>query len=189
MGCTDDAFVLYTIVSFNLAQRKRLFVTFIAYEKAFDRVDHTLLWMMLASYTINGKVLSVIKNLSEKTKVCVNVNGSLNVVFECRIGVRQGDNLSPLLFIVFLNDFKAFVSLKFTGLQPDVLAQNVECFLKLFVLLYADDTLLLTELESDMQRAFEATLQNCKENRMCINIDKTKYMIFSRGTKNCSHPC
>ena len=79
---------------------------------------------------------------------------------------------------------------KFTGvevhwrrssLEPDVLAQNVQCFLKLFVLLYADDTLLLTETESDMQRAVDATLQYCKQNRININIDKTKYMIFSRG--------
>ena len=181
MGCTDHAFVLYTIVSFYLAQRKRLFVTFIDYEKAFDRVDHTLLWMKLASYTINGKVLSVIKNLYEKTKACVNVNGSLTDVFECRIGVRQGDNLSPLLFIVFMNDFQAFVSSRFNGLQPDALVQNVQSFLKLFVLLYADDTLLLTETESDMQKAVEATLQYCKQNRMCINTNKTKYMIFSRG--------
>ena len=101
MGCTDHAFVLYTIVSFYLAQRKKLFVTFIDYEKAFDRVDHDLLWMKLASYTFNGKVLSVTKNLYEKTKACVNVTGSLTDVFECQIGVRQGDNLSPLLFIVF----------------------------------------------------------------------------------------
>ena len=100
MGCTDHAFVLYTIVSFYLAQRKRLFVTFIDYEE-FDRIDHTLLWMKLASYTINGKVVSVIKNLYEKTKACVNVDGSLTDVFECRIGVKLGDYLSPLLFIVF----------------------------------------------------------------------------------------
>ena len=91
MGCTDHALVLYTIVSFYLAQRKKLFVTFIDYEKAFDLVDHNLLWMKLASYTINEKVLSVIKNLYEKTKACVNVSGSLTDVFECRIGVRQGD--------------------------------------------------------------------------------------------------
>ena len=101
MGCTDDTFVLHTIVSFYLAQRKRLFVTFIDNEKAFDRVDYTLLWMKLASYTINGKVLSVKKNLYEKTKACENVNGSLTDVFESRLGVRQGDNLSHLLFIVF----------------------------------------------------------------------------------------
>ena len=42
MGCTDHAFDLYTIVSFYLAQRKRLFLTFIDYEKAFHRVDRTL---------------------------------------------------------------------------------------------------------------------------------------------------
>ena len=80
-----------------------------------------------------------------------------------------------------LNDSKAFESSKFTGLQPDVLAQNVQCCLKFFVLQYADDILLLFETESGMQRAVEVTLQYCKQNRMCINIDKTKYMIFSRG--------
>ena len=136
------------------------------------RVDHNLFLMKLTSYTINGKVLSVIKNLYEKTKACVNVIGSPTHVFECRVGVRQGDNLPPLLFIVLLNDFQAFVASKFTGLQLDVLAQNVQCFLKLFLLLYADDTLLLTETESDMQREVDATLQYCKRNRMSINIDK-----------------
>ena len=93
MGCTDHAFVLYTIVSFYLAQRKRLFVTFIDYEKAFDLVVHTSLWMKLASYTVDRKVLSVIKNLQQKAKACVNVNRFLTDVFECRIEVRQGDSL------------------------------------------------------------------------------------------------
>ena len=77
-------------------------------------------------------------NLYEKTKACVNVNESLTDVFQCRIGVRQGDNLSFLLVIVFLKGFQAFVSSKFTGLQPDVLVQNVQCLMKVFVLLYAD---------------------------------------------------
>ena len=97
-------------------------------------------------------------------EACANVNGSLTDVFECRIGVRQGVNLSFLLVIVFLKDFQAFVSSKFTGLQPDVLVQNVQCLMKVSVLLYADDTLLLTETESDMQKAVEATLQYCKQN-------------------------
>ena len=49
------------------------------------------------------------------------------------------------------------------------------------MLLYADDTLLLTETESDMQKAVEATLQYCKQNRKCKKIDQTKKMIFSRN--------
>ena len=32
-----------------------------------------------------------------------------------------------------------------------------------------------------MQKAVEATLQYCQQNRMCTNIDKSKNMNFSRG--------
>ena len=52
------------------------------------------------------KVLSVMENLYRKTKACVDVNRSLTDVFECRVGVRQCDNLSPLLFIIFMKDFR-----------------------------------------------------------------------------------
>ena len=44
MSCCDHAFVLYAIISTYPAEKKRLFVTFVDYEKAFDRVDHSLLW-------------------------------------------------------------------------------------------------------------------------------------------------
>ena len=50
------------------------------------------------------KVYQLWKNSTGKTEACVDVNGSLTDVFKCRLGVRQGDNLSPLLFI-FMNDF------------------------------------------------------------------------------------
>ena len=53
-------------------------------------------------------------------------------------------------------------------------------FSQLYVLLYADDTLLFSETAKDMQNAINATLSYC-ENNMRINNDKTKYMIFSRS--------
>ena len=54
-------------------------------------------------------------------------------------------------------------------------------FLKLYVLLYANDTLLFSETAEDMQNAINATLSYCEVNNLCINTCKTKYMIFSRG--------
>ena len=62
-SCCDHAFVLYAIISTYLAEKKRLFVTFVDYEKAFDRVDHSLLWKKLFHYDINGNVLLVMENL------------------------------------------------------------------------------------------------------------------------------
>ena len=52
----------------------------------------------------------------------------------------------------------------------------------MYTLLYTDDTLLLNETEEeDMQRALDATMKYCTQNKMTINVSKTKYMNCSRG--------
>ena len=130
MSCCDHAFVLYAIISIYLGKTKKLFVTFVDYEKTFDGIDHSLLWKKLGHYDINGKVLSGMKNLYRKTKACVDVDGSLRDVFECRVGVRQGDNHNhlPLLFIIFMNDFLEYVTSKFTGVSLDYDGIDMQVF-------------------------------------------------------------
>ena len=182
MGCADHVFVLSSLMSLYLAQKKKLFVTFIDYEKAFDKVDHGLLWQKLGQAHVTGKNLRIIQNLSQKTKACVRVNGEIFDIFDCNIGVRQGDKLFPLLFKILLNDFNTFMQSGFDGIRltPDQ-NRNLRTLLKLYSLLYADDTIFLSETVEDMQRALDATTKNCKENKMTINASKTKYMVCSRG--------
>ena len=175
-------------MSLHLAQKEKLFVTFIDYEKVFDKVDHGFLWRKLGQAQVTGKVLKIIQNLHQKTKACVWGNGEVSDVFDCNIGVRQGDNLSPLLFILFLNDFNTFMQSRYKGicLTPDQ-NSNLRILLKLYSLLYADDTILPSETEDGMQRALEATTTRprvrnyCTENKMTMNASKTKYMVCSRG--------
>ena len=188
IGCIDQAFILSSLINIHLARKKKLYLTFIDYEKAFDRVDHGLLWKKLEKLEINGKVLQVIRNLYKKTKACVRVNGEITVMFDCCIGVRQGDSLSPLLFIIFLNDFDVLlrsscegVTLNTNDAHESSVANDLEVLSKMYTLLYADDTLLLSESEADMQRALDATHQYCVRNNMTINASKTKFMICSRG--------
>ena len=117
----------------------------------------------------------------------VKYETSLSGLFACNMGVRQGDNLSPLLFSIFLNDFEQFLSQKYNGLpMVNTLAkilgdEDVEYFINMYVLLYADDTLILAETAAQLQLALNALHEYCSKWMLHINRDKTKVVIFAKG--------
>ena len=59
--------------------------------------------------------------------------------------------------------------------------QDIEKKLHLFLLLYADDTIVLAECPEDLQRALDILKIYCELWGLDINVRKTKVMIFSRG--------
>ena len=59
------------------------------------------LWGKLLSYNISGKILTIIKNMYSDIKSCVSLNGDCSTFFYCKNGLRQGENLSPILFSLF----------------------------------------------------------------------------------------
>ena len=52
--------------------------------------------------------------------------------------------------------------------------------LDLFVLMYADDTVIMAENEHDMQRNLNLLNDYCNYNKLKVNISKTKIMVFTR---------
>ena len=62
----------------------------------------------LFSYGITGKVIDVIMNMYKSIKACVMDSGIRSDFFASHVGVRQGENLSPLLFALFLNVLDTF---------------------------------------------------------------------------------
>ena len=87
-------------------------------------------------------------------KSCISYNNHTTGYFNCEIGVRQGENLSPFLFSLFLNDLEEFLLTNdIVGLKsiPDELETELKIYQKIFVMLYADDTILLSESTGDHQ--------------------------------------
>ena len=107
--------------------------------------------------------------------------------FTCNIGVRQGENLSPLLFSIYLHDLKSFISQKCNGLkdienlQKEHLHEEIVTFFKRYILLYADDTVILAENPNDLQASLDKIKKYCDTFDLHINVNKTKILIFSRG--------
>ena len=121
-------------------------------------------------------------------KSCVRLGTNLSDFFQCSVGVRQGENLSPLLFTLFLNDFELHLSKSYKGLQllssklSETLSNDdVEYFVKIFTLLYADDTVILAESPEQLQKALDAAHDYCESWGLTVNTSKTKVMVFSRG--------
>ena len=186
----DHIFSLKCIIDiYTQHMKKKLYCAFIDYKKAFDSVNRNKLWSKLISNGINGKLLHVIHNLYSKAKSCVkHSNGQLSSLFPSHIGVRQGDNLSPLLFALYLNDLETDLSNKYKGLttisnliENQIDLDDIVIYLKLTTLLYADDTIILAENGDDLQIALNALNDYCTDWDLSVNTKKTKIVIFSRG--------
>ena len=168
-----------------LNKRKRLYCCFVDYQKAFDTINRTKLWTKLLSSGISGRILKVIKNLYSQAKACVNVSRQNSEYFSCNVGVRQEENLSMLLFSLYLADPNEFISRSCKGLEKiqemDQLVQDptedLVSYLKLYILMYADDTVLLAE---DLQKYLDTLNEYCNNVDLKINTSKTKILIFSR---------
>ena len=115
-------------------------------------------------------------------KSCVICNSTKSKFFLSNIGVRQGENLSPILFSLYLNDLHHFFenSTNINGIQLNTFSDNALGLLKLFILLYADDTAILAESEGDLKNALIKYENYCKAWKLTVNVDKFKIIVFSK---------
>lgn len=88
---------------------------------------------------------------------------------------------------MYLNDLESFLlSENVTGIDTvsDEIEHKLNIFIKLLILLYADDTVLMSESAEDLQNQLNAFSKYCAEWRLQVNVDKTKVVIFSKGRRN-----
>ena len=83
---------------------------------------------------------------------CDLYNGEQSSLSSSFRGVRQGENLSPVLFALFLSDLEPFLCDKSCNVVNfELQCDDITLYLKLVVLLYADDTVVFGTDEKEFQ--------------------------------------
>ena len=103
---TDCIFVLNSIINEFAAKKKTLYAFFVDYSKEFDYIVRENLWHKLLVCGIRGRIFNIISSMYRCVKTKVFVNGECSESFDCKLGVRQGECLSPFLFAMYVNDME-----------------------------------------------------------------------------------
>lgn len=118
-----------------------------------------------------------------EVKSKISMNGLSFEFFSCNVGVRQGENLSPFLFSLYINDLEKFlIDKNIIGLQSVTKPIEDELFMYFKpCILYADDTVILAKTPDDLQNALNEFHLYCEQWKLTVNINKTKILVFSKG--------
>ncbi|XP_042870688.1 uncharacterized protein LOC122252328 [Penaeus japonicus] len=137
-----------------IEMQKDLFMCFIDYTKAFDKVQHEELLRLLQGLDLDGKDIRLIRNLYWEQKACMRVDNNTSKYTPICRGVRQGCALSPDLFNLYsetilrqLEDMPGFIH----G------GHNIN-------LRYTDDTVLIAESRDNLQELLDKMQQVEKFN-------------------------
>jgi hypothetical protein len=150
--------------------------------KAYDRVEWAFLEKMLLKMGFSNAWVQMVMRCVKSTRFSVKLNGGMSEAFFPSRGLRQGDPLSPYLFLFCVEGFSALLcqaqrvnelkGVKFVSRGPTITH-----------LLFADDSIVFLEASRDSLFALKKVLQayeDCSGQK--VNLQKSS-IFFGKGCR------
>ena len=167
-GCPEQIMSLRLLVDYAKGKKTKLFICFIDFSKAYDRISRPKLFRLLAKLGCGHIMLRALQLLYDTTK-----NILKTAIINAKIGIKQGGSSSGLLFILYMDVLSKMVR---DACPHDGYLESVHS------LMLMDDTALLATSRENLLKRYDALVQFCEEYDMVINADKTKLMVIN-GSK------
>lgn len=173
LGTRDALFAYNVLIQRCMDVNQDVYVCFLDYNKAFDKVRHDQLVQLLENKDIDQRDIKIISNLYYNQKAVIRVDDKKTEEIEIKRGVRQGCILSPTLFNLYSEHiFQKALADESAGIKVNGIPINN--------IRYADDTAIITETLEDLQRIMNKVTQTSAEYGVTLNTKKTKFMVVTK---------
>ena len=176
--------ILYDIMFYLEQQKQSGMILLLDFEKAFDSLSWSFIMKVLKYFNFGTDIQNWVETFYKDIVSCVQVNGHVSDWFNINRGCRQGDPLSPYIFIM-CDEILAILSRqnkRVRGIQVN----NLEYLISQ----YADDT---TFTLNDSRESLEECLKLLKLfseiSGLCINIEKSKVIWIGKKKHSATRFC
>lgn len=172
-GTRNAIFVLRVLSERAIEVQSPLFICFVDYKKAFDRVKHKAILQQLESIGIDDKDLRLIQNLYYSQTATIRCGGCMSDPVAIKKGVRQGCVASPDLFNLYQETIMRGIA-DLEGVKVGgVNINNIR---------YADDTAIIATSETKLQNLMDRVVNDSQALGMEVNTQKTECMVIKKNT-------
>ena len=169
-GTRNAVFMLRVLMEKSIAKHQDIFLCFIDYTKAFDKVRHENLMIMLEKLEVDGKDLRLIRNLYWDQTAAIRIDGEVGEWKNIKRGVRQGCVMSPDLFNLYSENILRNLDEGIGVVMDGITINNLR---------YADDTVLIATSEADLQRLLNIVVEESEKEGLTLNAKKTMSMVVT----------
>lgn len=168
-------FALRQLCEKTIKKQEKIYISAIDIQKAFDSVSREGMWDILERRQVPVELVQAIKSIYQRSKNVIRGRDFTSKEFITYKGVRQGSILSPLLFIIVMDEVAKTVKKRTSGvligyrrMRPVIIRE----------LMYADDLVICAGNKDALMSNVEEWRKELGRYNMVINVRKSEVMTI-----------